>query len=426
MASAKSIKFFAAVSCGNRKEAKRLLDKGVNPNFLCDSCNRRTYPLLTAVKHNDLGMVRMLLNYGANDCGSKLPLHHAFDHQQYAILTLLLDATGAPVGHLTSLLYLYCRMELSKVNDTICYREIGHLLLENGADPFVVSNLDGTFPLWVAAEKGNYVAVEVLVRHCKRTNRLEELIHQCKSNTLSTPLYIACQNGHLLVAEHLLRCGADVNASTHYGSYPLYISAGRGYCRIVELLLLYGANCSNKYGPTCSSAVRYAYENHHQDVGDLLTAVNDAREHAHFYDMDYFMHRIETDNLPPFPRQWLPFLDPREASVLIDWVYDRIRESIVSGSLPIGQERFIELLGKRSTDFVAWLQECLLLEKVCASPTFQTMYNPIPNEVASYLLYPKKETWRLIDRLSREFTPQRLSRKALEKKGGNSVILNLW
>ena len=56
-------------------------------------------------------------------------------------------------------------------------------------------------------------------------------------NTGFTPLYIACQEGHLDVARLLLETGAAVNQAHVSGATPLFIACIEGHLEIARLLL---------------------------------------------------------------------------------------------------------------------------------------------------------------------------------------------
>lgn len=57
-----------------------------------------------------------------------------------------------------------------------------------------------------------------------------------------TPLLAAALNGHIAVAEALLRAGAAVSQRSHSHRTALMWAAGRGHVEVAELLLQYGAD----------------------------------------------------------------------------------------------------------------------------------------------------------------------------------------
>jgi len=53
----------------------------------------------------------------------------------------------------------------------------------------------------------------------------------------STPLYIACQNGHNSVVEMLLKKGVNIEVAIVDGSTPLHIACKNGHHEVVQILL---------------------------------------------------------------------------------------------------------------------------------------------------------------------------------------------
>lgn len=54
----------------------------------------------------------------------------------------------------------------------------------------------------------------------------------------ATPLYLACQEGHLHVVEYLLKdCGADVHLRAQDGMTPLHAAAHMGHYELVVWLV---------------------------------------------------------------------------------------------------------------------------------------------------------------------------------------------
>lgn len=383
----KNIEFFHAVSCGDVKKVKRWLDKGVSPNFVLSG----SYPLLKAVDRNNTRVVSLLLDYGARRCGLS-PLVSALEHYNYAVIIMLIERGNmySYACGLSYLFYYYCRNITDMAKPW--QKEIGGYLLECGADPFEFC-FDGSFPLWVAAEKGNITAVKLLVKYCRENNRLQELIHQTKFNTNSTPLYLACQNEHCQVVECLLNAKVDPNIVTKYGATPLFVAAERGYHKIVHLLLLHGAD------PTLGTrqAMHVAFERGHDEIGDLMCKTMRCRLRAIKSNVKFFIAGIESDTLVPYVEQWAPHF-PYQNTVLFDFMKEKLITSIVCGVRPPkclnGIVRFLPF--DQRVHFFTWLVHSFLLQKVVSSTVFTDMFFPVHDVVASFLEYPHPSSRSLL------------------------------
>jgi ankyrin repeat protein len=74
-----------------------------------------------------------------------------------------------------------------------------------------------------------------VVERLLKQNRID--INQARYDGV-TPLYIACQNGHLDVVDRLLKQnGIDINQSMNDGATPLYIACNNGHTSVARLLL---------------------------------------------------------------------------------------------------------------------------------------------------------------------------------------------
>ncbi len=71
-------------------------------------------------------------------------------------------------------------------------------------------------------------------------------VNQANSNNGATPLFMACQNGHVAIVDALLVNGADVNQASHDGTTPLYIACQNGHVAIVDALLVKGADVNQR------------------------------------------------------------------------------------------------------------------------------------------------------------------------------------
>jgi len=102
--------------------------------------------------------------------------------------------------------------------------------------------------------KGNVVTVAKLLQDNTGIWGSSEIIN-AKNNYGSTPLHLACENGHIGVTKLLLEKGADVNASNNYGSTPLHLACESKTLyreKIVDFLISKNAdiNASDKNGNT--------------------------------------------------------------------------------------------------------------------------------------------------------------------------------
>lgn len=71
------------------------------------------------------------------------------------------------------------------------------------------------------------------------SNMLDQKIFpvEMKTGLGLTPLYLACQKGHIETAKLLISRGADVNAKNTSGWAPIHIAAGEGHLAVVTMLL---------------------------------------------------------------------------------------------------------------------------------------------------------------------------------------------
>ena len=124
---------------------------------------------------------------------------------------------------------------------------------------------DGATPLFIACEKGHVDAARVLLDDGADVN------HAYKDG--ATPLYVACQNGHVAVATLLLDKGAAVDRAREDGWTPLYTACEKGHLDVARLLLDCGARLDGK----CLMEV--ACKGGHVDVAKLLME-RGARDHV--------------------------------------------------------------------------------------------------------------------------------------------------
>jgi len=94
--------------------------------------------------------------------------------------------------------------------------------------------------LLVAAEKGELKEVQNLLD----SNIHGDLIADINSKGLDefTPLHFAASEGHLEIAQNLIKNGANIESLSSAMRTPLHVACNRGATKIIELLLNAGAN----------------------------------------------------------------------------------------------------------------------------------------------------------------------------------------
>ena len=180
-------------------------------------------------------------------------------------------------------------------NDT----DIVKLLLENGADPNIQSNLgftaliyasciggidcvrmlldhnadinlkkysSGSSALFFASYTGNMKLVKILLKQ-------KDVNTNIQRNDGATPLYIASQNGHLEIVERLLKKKVNPNSPRETGATPLYIASQNGHLEIVERLLQEDAN-PNTPNETGATPLFIASQKGHLKIVERLLEEN--------------------------------------------------------------------------------------------------------------------------------------------------------
>lgn len=140
-------------------------------------------------------------------------------------------------------------------NKTVLY------LLKKGA----IINLcteNKTSPLFVACQNGHDDTVHLLLNRGADIN-----LHRNKE---TSPLYISCQRGDHAIVKALLNNGADIKACEEEGASPLYIACQYGHESTASLLIQYGANVNFKSIEDGSSPLYTACQSGHAKIAKLL------------------------------------------------------------------------------------------------------------------------------------------------------------
>jgi ankyrin repeat protein len=174
---------FWAAREGNEMEVVRLLD--ADPTLLESTDERRRRPLAVAAMGGHLGMVRLLIERGADinatAAGGRTALHWAVDRGCEHVVALLLSK-GAQAN---------------------------------------IRGEHGTTPLMWAAYKGHLGVVRMLVQHMGGA-RLDEM-----SYSGWTALHWAAHRGHEEVLRYLLLAGCDPTITDDHGRTPRGVAQGR-------------------------------------------------------------------------------------------------------------------------------------------------------------------------------------------------------
>lgn len=229
----------------NIHKINELIAKSVNVNCIDDLGYS---PLITATEFNQVDVVRLLIEHGANvnffsnnkKSVNQTPLMVAAIEGYYDIAEILLDNNADP--------------DLSpKNNDGPIIQaalnknfQVVRLLANRGADVNVVTLIttiniaDGNptldTPLHYAAEAGDAETVEYLLKH-EADPDLQEAFGY-------TPLHLACVESHINTARVLLCGGAEINVEDNDGQTPLHHACAKGDIQMVHLLLSFGADVS--------------------------------------------------------------------------------------------------------------------------------------------------------------------------------------
>ncbi|MGH7144568.1 MAG: ankyrin repeat domain-containing protein [Planctomycetota bacterium] len=199
---------YIAVATGQNDMLEVLLKAGASPN--CSQLPPVRPPLCLAVDYDDEKAVKLLLDYGAKvnqiDAVGQTALHH------FAVFS-----TNA---------------------------KIFEMLLKKGADLNEKSAGNKFTPLHIAANVGNFVGAQLLVKHGSQVD--------APAAQNETPLFYAVTQGSVPIVKLLLDNNANINAVDDGGSSALHFAAEYNKPEVVEYLLKAGAdpNLKDQTGKT--------------------------------------------------------------------------------------------------------------------------------------------------------------------------------
>lgn len=185
-----------AAESGNSPQLNELVRQGVPIDQRGGTMDETA--LIISARHGHLGMVRTLLEAGAN-----INARTKYDD------TALNAATA------------------------FCHPNVALFLIEKGADPNAKNSELGAPPILQATHCNNVDVVRALIKHKANVNDSDRRGR--------TALIEAAIRGHVPIAESLLAAGADVNRPGKQFEAPLYEAAHQGGDPMVSLLLAHGA-----------------------------------------------------------------------------------------------------------------------------------------------------------------------------------------
>ena len=220
----------AAAEGGNSSIVRSMLSCDIDINSKDDESSAT--PLIIAVMHNHVEVVKYLLQKGADislttESNKSNALHIASQYGSVEAIEMLLSYDLRPDSRdgegNTPLAYAAACGQIEAIN----------CLLKHGADPFLRGE-HGWSLLHFAAQSGNVIIIETMLS--------KGLDIDSRGETLGlTPVMVSIIFEKLEAAKYLLEKGADESLKTTQGKIPLLsIASGAGSIAAVKMLLSHG------------------------------------------------------------------------------------------------------------------------------------------------------------------------------------------
>jgi ankyrin repeat protein len=241
-------KLFYLILDGKYDETKFFLESLTNKERE-DIINFDNRNILLAIRNNNLGMAKLLIENGADvnkeNKSKETPITEAATLNKFHMVKLLIDAKADVNKQDKSALTLAARKG---------YFEIAKLLIENGAD-INKRNECGITPIMEAARHGHINIVDLLLTRGAYT----------KVGIQHTALECAAIGNHLEIIKLLILSGVGVDEEHKDGVTIAMKAASEGNLELMQLLLELGADISkvNKLGHT---ALSLAAKHNHFDI----------------------------------------------------------------------------------------------------------------------------------------------------------------
>ena len=226
----------AAAEGGNSSIVKSILSYDIDINSK-DGESSAT-PLIIAVMHNHVEVVRYLLQKGADkslttESNKSNALHIASQYGSVEAMEMLLSYDLSPDSRdgegNTPLAYAAACGQIEAVN----------CLLKHGADPLLKGKNEWSI-LHFAAQSGNVIIIETMLS--------KDLDIDARGKKMGfTPLMVCIKFGQLEAAKYLLEKGADESSKTTPGRISLLsLASAAGSIAAVQMLLSHGCNINSR------------------------------------------------------------------------------------------------------------------------------------------------------------------------------------
>jgi ankyrin repeat protein len=162
---------------------------------------------------------------------------------------------------LSVLLLAGCASKDLALYEAVELGEVGNVerLLEAGADPQAIPDTKVLLPLEMAAQVGIAQVAKSLIKHGAKPD---------SATSKETPLWIALHYGNGLVAEEIVKGGANYMAPEHNGCTPFHYAILNDEARVVAAMLARGAdaNAEGCFGRALQVAASKQSEDMLQDL----------------------------------------------------------------------------------------------------------------------------------------------------------------